>query len=246
MPMYKGISFHKTEMLYIVHGNDYSKSRKLIINQQKKLSSQNKTEIDLAECTPKKLFELINSFDIFGNPPFVVLKIPTTKVFDMNKYIEVMTKIPKDSLLIILAEGNLSKSNEVIKNASKLKAKISHNEKIIQANIFKFVDQLMIRNKKTAYAELHKLIEEDTDPFYILSMVMYGIRNVATAKEPSESFEKKSPYVKIKATAQASNFDRQEILDLYSFIYKLEKSLKTGQISPDLVIPYVIEKISNL
>lgn len=57
-------------MIYIVHGDDYPKSRKLIINQQKKLAMGLKTERDVSDITPKELYEIACSFDIFGNAPF--------------------------------------------------------------------------------------------------------------------------------------------------------------------------------
>ena len=232
-------------MIYLVHGDDYSKSRKLIINQQRKYDIGAKVERDIEDITPRELYEDVASFDLFGNAPFVVLKIPNTKVADVAKFIDVLKKAPEETVLIILAEKELGKTNAFLKEAPNYKAKVALNNKASASNIFNFVDQLFYKNKKRAYQELSVLLDEDADPFYIFSMIFYGMRNLVHAKFNSDEFSKKSSFVQSKALKQAQAFSEEQILDLYDFVYSVEKKLKTGEIHQDMAITYTIEKVAN-
>jgi DNA polymerase III delta subunit len=233
-------------MIYIVHGDDYPKSRRLIINQQKKLAMGLKTEMDISDTTPKELFETACSFDIFGNAPFVVLNIPSTKVANAQNYIEVMKKIPEKTVLIILCDRELGRTNAFYKSGPELKAKVVLNAEAQDSNVFKFVDQVFMKNKRGAYKELEKLHQEDTNDFYILSMLNYGLRNITHAKYHTDDFSKKSSFIKNKAVAQADNFSVEEIRNLYTFMYEVDKKLKTGLMDHEVALVRTIEKITEL
>jgi len=232
-------------MIYIVHGDDYPKSRKLIINQQKKLAMGLKTERDISDITPKELYEIACSFDIFGNAPFIVLNIPNTKVAEAEKFLVIMKKIPKETVLIILCNRELGRTNAFYKSAKDLQARVVLNTETQDSNVFKFVDALFMKNKTVAYDELEKLSQEDTNTFYILSMILYGLRNITHAKYSTVEFAKKSNFVRNKAIVQAENFSPQDIIELYTFMYHTDKKLKTGLINQEIALVYTIEKILN-
>ncbi len=232
-------------MIYIVHGDDYPKSRKLIINQQKKLAMGLKTERDISDITPKELYEIACSFDIFGNAPFVVLNIPATKVADSETYVDVMKKIPTETVLIVLCDRELGRTNTFYKSAEELHARVVLNTETQDSNVFKFVDSLFMKNKLAAYDELEKLTQEDTNTFYILSMILYGLRNITHAKYTTVEFAKKSNFVRNKALVQADNFSTQDINELYMFMYDTDKKLKTGLIDSEVALVYTIEQILN-
>lgn len=233
-------------MIYIVHGNDYPKSRKLIVNQQKKLTSNIKIEKDISEISPKELYEATSAVDLFGNPALVVVNIPTAKVADFDRYLKILKKVPQETTLILLAENKLSKSNLFLKNAPDLKAKIALNQKPPMSNVFKFLDHLFMQNRRGTYQELEKLTEEETEPFFILSMILYGIRNLTHAKYLTDDFLKKSGYVKSKIIKQAENFTKEELIDLFGLAYETDKNIKTGKIQKDIALTQTIEKILRL
>ncbi len=230
-------------MIYIVHGNDYAKSRKAIVNQKSKVDADHIVEEEIENITPRQLYEMLVSFDLFGKPPFIILKVPATKVANFEDYLKILFKTPEQSVLIILCATTLGRTNDFIKYAQELKAKVAHNEKLNESNVFDFVDNLYYKNKKAAYAELQKLEKEETDEFYVFSMVLYGLRNIAQAKFRTEEFQKKSGFMKDKAIRQAENFTVSEIYELFDFFYDTEKKLKTGKIDKSLVIPFSIEKV---
>ncbi len=233
-------------MIYIVHGDDYPKSRRLIINQQKKISSNIKIERDLSNLTPKELYEAACSFDLFGNPPLLVVTLPPGKVAEIKDYLKILKKIPKKTTVILLSEKKLGKTNRFIRSAPELKAKVIFNQKPSISNVFKFLDNLYIQNRKGTYKELESLIEENAEAFFILSMILYGLRNLVHAKFLTGEFLAKSDFVKSKILKQAENFTREEVIGLFDFIYNTDKKIKTGQIQPDIALTHTIEKILSL
>lgn len=206
-------------MIYLVHGENFAYSRNIVLNQQKKLSAQNRVEISINDTTPAQLQDLTTSFDMFGNPPFVVLDISGAGRMNVEEYIQALKKVPQETTLIILSSKTLSKSNPFIKEAGTLSIKVVFNEKKAEGNIFKFVDLLFNANRNGVYKELQNLILEDQDPFYIFSMILYGARKYH------------------------HKFKGESLKNLFKELYQIDIKIKTGAISPDMFIPYTVEKI---
>ena len=230
-------------MIYVVHGSDYAQTRKLIISQQKKLGISLKTEVDLEDISPIRLLEIVSTFDIFGNPPFVVLDVSESKNKEYDEHITVLSNMPVETVVIIQSHKALGKTNPFIKNAQKLKAKIAQTDITIMGNVFKFVDNMFYKNRGATYKELQILLSEGNDIFYILTMIFYGLRTLAQAKFGSESFSNKSGFIKGKAEKQAQQFSEKEILKLFDETYKIEKNLKTGETTAEMALTNIIEKV---
>lgn len=235
-------------MVYIVHGEDYPKSRKLISNQQSKLETGSRIELDAVESTPQKLLESVCTSDLFGNFPFVVLNItdlPSNKTnnIKLNKFVKIVASALEKATIIVLSGKDLGKTHPFIKSAPKLRARVVHNKTTPVSNVFNLVDALFSKNTTATYKQLRLLELENTDPFYIFSMVLYGLRNVAHSKFESIEFSKKSPYIQSKTKTQALNFTRLSILTSFKKLYEIEKKLKTGQISPEIALTYSVEYI---
>jgi len=232
-------------MIYIVHGDDVSKSRLLIQNQQKKMGLESRLELKISEITPTQLLEKSCSRDLFGNPPFIVLDISDAGRMDLSSFIEKMEKIPKDTTLIILSEKELPKSNIFIKNIKNLKAKLNLNEIAPQSNIFNFVDAVFYKQRGKAYQELSKLLKDDVSPFEIFSMLNYGLRTIASAKFESPSYQKMSNFVKRKAYSQSKLFSQEQIAELFEKLREIDMESKLSEIDEDLLIPTTIETVLN-
>jgi DNA polymerase III delta subunit len=158
----------------------------------------------------------------------------------------VLKKIPKKTTVILLSKSKLAKSNKFIKSAKELKAKVALNQKPSMSNIFSFLDQLFTQNRRGTYKELEKLTEEETEPFFILSMVLYGIRNLTHAKYLTEDFLKKSDYVKSKVLKQTENFSKEDLHGMFEMAYEADKNIKTGKLQKDLALTQTIEKILSI
>jgi DNA polymerase III delta subunit len=237
-------------MIYIVHGEDTSKSRGLIVNHHKKLQTDlatgvNRVNLDIKNTTPEQLYEQCISGSLFGESPLVVFDISDAKKGDLEAYVEKLSKIPDSTTLIIYSAKALTKTNAFIAAANKLKAKVIENSVYADANIFKFTDALYAKNRTQTYAELHKLNTQDYDPFYIASMILYGLRNLAKVAWQAPSVSKLKPFQLSKYHSTLRQYSAGILKDLYSYLYSLEKKSKTGQITPEMAVTLAIEKVLN-
>ncbi|MBW6441920.1 hypothetical protein K0B04_03415 [Patescibacteria group bacterium] len=232
-------------MIYIVHGEDLSKSRALIQNQQKKSGIETRLEFNISDITAENLFEKSCSNDLFGNPPFIVLDVTSAGRLNMDSFIEKMEKIPDSTTLIILSGKTLPKTNAFIKNSLKLKAKMNLNEKAPQSNIFNFVDAVFYKQRNKAYSELNKLYKDQVSPFEILTMIFYGLRTVASAKFESPSHKKAHNFVKRKTASQSKLFSDTQLLEIIEKLRKIDIKSKLSEIDEELLIPMVIETVLN-
>ena len=231
-------------MIYIVHGEDISKSRIMIQNQQNKCGCT-RQEMSISNITPEGLYEICCSNDLFGTPPFVVLDISSAGRINLEPYIEKIEKIPEQTTLIILSNKQLTKTNAFIKNAGRLKAKLNLNELKPQSNIFKFVDAVFYKQRENAYLELSKLINDSVSSFEIIPMMFYGLRNVSTSKFNSPSYNKSSGFIKNKAHSQSLLFSDQQLINIYEEFRKLDMKSKIGEIDEDVLVPMAVEIVLN-
>ncbi len=232
-------------MIYIVHGEDLSKSRILVLNQQKKLNVEKRIELDITNTTPEEIFEKSHSNDLFGNPPFIVLDITSAGRLNVDSFVQVLERVPNTTTLIVLSGKSLSNTNPFIKNASKLKAKTNINELVPQANVFRLIDAIFYRQREKSYLELSKLLLESVSPFEIFSLVSYGLRTVSSAKFNSSSFKKLHDFVKRKSQSQANLFTTHQLINIFEEIRKLDIKSKMGEIDEELLIPMTIEMVLN-
>lgn len=232
-------------MIYIVHGEDASKSRQLILNQQSKLNSASKTDLSISDTSPQKLTESLSSITIFGDIPFVVFDISAAGRKNVDEYINVINKVQTEFTLIIYSTRKLTKTNAFVKAFSTNKAKIVTNEKIAESNIFNFLDALAEKDRKKTYTELSKLLNDNQDEIYILTMIQYLIRNLSYFVFNSPKTEAINPYVKFKLIKQSKKYSEQNIKDLYAEIYLKEKQLKTGEVEPQTGLTLAVEKMIN-
>lgn len=232
-------------MVYIVHGEDISKSRILIQNQQKKMGAQSRIEVEISEITPESLYEKGCSNDLFGNPPFIVLDVTNASRTNLEPYIEKITKIPESTTIIVLSGKPLTKTNAFVRNADKIKARLNLNEIKPQSNLFNFVDAVFYKQRERAYQELSKLSKDQVSPYEILSMMFYGIRTVTQAKTDSPSYKKLHPFVKTKAQNQSKNFTLGQLVSIYENFRRIDMKSKLSEIDEDMLIPMVIETVLN-
>jgi DNA polymerase III delta subunit len=205
-------------MIYVVHGDNLSYSRKIILNQQKKLGETARTEVSVADITPQDLQNLVTSPDLFGTPPFIVLDISELKRTNPKDYIEVIKQTPEEATLIILSPKELGKTSPFLALAVN-GAKIILNKTQPKSNVFKLVDSLFKGFRKAAYKELQTLTLEDQDPFYIFSMILYGARK------------------------NSGNFEPEQLKALFNELYSVDKKAKTGEIPIDMMLTLTVEKV---
>ncbi len=233
-------------MIYIVHGTDYTANRKIVKNQQKKITNVIVFEKKLEELTPDELNSQVSAFGIFGETPFVVIDISASKTGDYTDHIQIIKDAPETATVILLANKSLTKSNAFIKAAASLKAKIVENTKPIEGNVFAYVDAVFAKDRTKAYKELQKAMTlEDNDPIYFFSLLLYGLRTVGYLVCGSDKGKTLSPFTKSKYEKFATKFSEQSIKEIYTYFYDLDKNAKTGVMPLDLLLPLAMEKVIN-
>ncbi len=118
----------------------------------------------------------------------------------------------------------------------------------IETDIFKTIDAIAQKNKKLALRLLHKHLEKGDSPLYLLSMINFQFRNLLMVK--SHKIEQglnedlgMHPYVIRKTTEQARKFTTSELKKIYQKIFKVDLSIKTGKINPDVALDLLVTEI---
>lgn len=108
-----------------------------------------------------------------------------------------------------------------------------------EPNIFKTIDALAGKNKKTALRLLYQHLQSGEDPLYLLSMFIYQWRNLLQIKDlltrrlPYYVLAKKTklhPFVIRKTYQLARRFSLEQLKENYQYWQQLDYQVKTGQI----------------
>lgn len=230
-------------MVYILHGENLSGIRNFILKLQKDNDVGSKKELLIEDVSSSEIAELVSAVDMFGVTTMVVLDVTKMGRMKVDNYVKVLSDVPEDLIFVILTNKSLSKANGFIKNAATMNARTLLFKETSESSVFKFVDQVFGGNRDAAYSELRKLLLSGVGPFYIFSMLTYGLRNVAYAKFDSPAFDKLPPFVKSKVKSQAQKLSEPQIAYLYRVFYSLDKGSKQGLMSSDLLPVYALEKV---
>lgn len=104
-------------------------------------------------------------------------------------------------------------------------------------NIFDFVDAVVSKNRPKAYEFLYKELKSGRDPHYILTMIIFGFRNMLLIKDLVDRkidpglIAKKSglhPFVVKKTSANLSKFNLNELKASYGKLLEMDILSKNG------------------
>jgi len=117
--------------------------------------------------------------------------------------------------------------------------------------IFKTIDAIAAKDKKTALALLYGHLEKGDPPLYLLSMIIFQFRNLLLVKdlEPKPLTEMTAllkpmhPFVVRKSSWLAKKFTMQELEKIYIKLFKIDLAVKTGKIKPELALELLITDI---
>jgi DNA polymerase-3 subunit delta len=117
------------------------------------------------------------------------------------------------------------------------------------ANVFAMVDAIGRRDGRTALRLLHKLLDENAAPLYLLSMIVRQFRILIQVKElsagglASSTIAKRAglhPFVAEKAGRQAMNFSMGQLEVIYARLLETDLAIKTGQVEDVLALDTLV------
>ncbi len=111
----------------------------------------------------------------------------------------------------------------------------------IEPDIFKTVDAICQRDKKKAINLIHQHLEKGDSPLYLLAMINFQLRNILILKSGGKL--NAHPFVVKKSSFQAKKFSLEEIRRIYQKIFFVDLKIKTGQISPESALDFLIAEI---
>lgn len=240
-------------MIIILHGDNFTKAREVIIQLQEKLSlkiseenlNAHKKEFNISDITAEDLKAEISSFGLFDDPPFIILDISKAGRKNVRDYIEVLKEAPKETTVVVVSNKALTKSNAFIKSAKGLGAKVLENNEVPKSNVYKFIDAVFEKNKKKSYRELTNLLQDGEDEFYIFSMIMFNLRNLAMYRLDAPEAKSLAPFIKSKLSKVSKEYDQKKLAEIYDEMYKMDLKMKTGRVSKEIAIPLIIEKVTQ-
>jgi len=118
-----------------------------------------------------------------------------------------------------------------------------------EANVFAMVDAIGRRDGRTALRLLHKLLDENAAPLYLLSMIVRQFRILIQVKELSaqglaiSTIARRAglhPFVAEKAQRQAMNFSMGQLEAVYARLLETDLAIKTGRVQDVLALDTLV------
>jgi len=125
-----------------------------------------------------------------------------------------------------------------------------------EANIFKLVDSLGMRQGKRALEHLHRLFTDGAHELYILTMIARQVRLIIAVKELAE-LERLQPrdirrelgishqFIVNKLLQQAQQFDMHRLETLQRHVLEVDQGIKTGRIESPLALELLVLEICS-
>jgi DNA polymerase-3 subunit delta len=150
-------------------------------------------------------------------------------------------------------------SNEVNKLISYKANKLISEEDIdllvkakMDVNIFRTLDAVAQRDKKTALRLLHEHLSQGENEIYLFSMFIYQVRSLLKLKDLTEkgvpfyALAKQSglhPFVVKKSWSQIRNFSLDQLKKIYRRLLEIELALKTGRLDGPTALDMLVAEI---
>lgn len=124
-----------------------------------------------------------------------------------------------------------------------------------EASIFDLVDCVGRRQTDRALRLLHRMLDEEEHPLYLLAMLARQVRILIQINElqeqrltPKEIANrlKLHPYVVEKGVAQASNFDLGQLETAHQHLVETDWKIKTGDLDPVLALDMLVVALTRV
>lgn len=218
----------------------------IVIHEKEKIDKRKKSFKTLSKKTKSQEFKFLKEGKI--------------EQWIKKEFEKTNSKIDQEAVetLINYIGNDLWQASNEIKKLSSYKKEIKKRDvqllvrPKIETNIFKTIDAIAKKDKKTALNLIKEHLEKGDSPLYILSMINFQFRNLLIVKDFVEKYTpynliiKKSnlhPFVVKKSYEQSKKFDFRELKKIYQKILKVDFEIKTGKIDPQIGLEIFIAKI---
>ncbi|HDZ54224.1 MAG TPA: DNA polymerase III subunit delta [Candidatus Nealsonbacteria bacterium] len=122
----------------------------------------------------------------------------------------------------------------------------------IETDIFKTIDAIAARNRRSAFSLIHQHLEKGDSPLYLLSMINFQFRNLLIMKSHKFNTGYLStspkrwgmhPYVARKAVEQSRKFSLDELKKIYQKIFQFDLAIKTGKVDAKTALDLLVAEI---
>ena len=162
--------------------------------------------------------------------------------------------------LIAYVGNNLWQLNTEVEKLASYKAGERINEQDIDllikakidTDIFKTLEALAKKDKKTAFRLLHEHLKQGENEIYLFSMFVYQIRILLKLKDlvekgtPYYNLAAKSklhPFVVKKSSEQLKSFSLNQLKNIYQYLLKIELGLKKGRLDGPAALDLLVAEI---
>ena len=120
--------------------------------------------------------------------------------------------------------------------------KILYFREEIPKSVFPFLDALAAKDKKSAFAQAHRLLRAGEDSHFLLTMVVWQMRNLAKVK--GKATKGLHPYVLGKLKRLERNFTEAELSHAFSLLLREDLATKKGK-ADSTTFDFLIEKLTG-
>ncbi len=217
-------------MIYIIHGDDISASRKFFIDKKKSLTlpvmdGEKLTLLDIKQQgATGGLFEKAEPLFVEG---FLTNAKPGKNLDEISKYLKANSKTVD---VYFWERKELTK-----KQCSILGAGVVIETFKIPKNTFGFLDSIAPGNGKRNVELFHSAIAGSSDEllFFMLIRQFRLLLAVSTGSTIDET-KRLAPWQKSKLLSQAKNFSKEKLVEIYKKLCKIDLAQKTGGLTMPL------------
>jgi len=222
-------------MITIIHGSDTASSRKYFMDEKERLAQS--ILIDGQNSTLTDLVQIFEGGELFAeNKNFFIEQLLSKrkKGRELDQILENIHKNGDQNNIYIWEDKEVTPAN--IKS---FKNPVIKTFKLHQT-LFLFLENIKPKNGKTLIKLFHETII-GSDPEMVFFMIVRQIRSLLALSEAQpqglntiDEVKRMAPWQKSKMQSQADFFEIDELKNLYSKLFEIEKELKTGGLSANL------------
>lgn len=215
-------------MIYLYYGSDLAASRREFLRY--KAGFPEGDVVSLSEDTkPAELISVLSCAPLFSSERNLTLEFfsassPLLKDKNLSDY---LSHLPSSSNLAFWVGTDLPESSVFLKTLKKLKAEIFQFKGKKAGSVFPFLTALLSGSRKSAYWELLKLLRDEQNEFFILTMITWQIRQLLTYL-----YNPKSPsipaYTKSSLSRLSGRFSISQVEGIYRHLHRVDVKSKSG------------------